>query len=347
MSNLIIRADASTAIGTGHVMRCLALAQGWQESGGGVYFVLATHNPELEIRILNEGMKIIHIDADSGSIEDSIQFITILRETGADWVVVDGYHFGAEYQKRIKDAGLSLLFIDDYGHADHYYADIILNQNIYAEPSIYKNIEPYTQLLLGTRYALLRKEFLKFSGWKREIPEVAHKVLVTFGGGDPPNVTLKVIESLKKVRVDNLEVIIVVGGANPHYSELIKAIQNFPKFKIINNGADMPNLIAWADLAISAGGSTNLELAFMGLPSITINHAQNQILNSKVLDQFGLVKNLGWFEKLKQKDISSAVEYFMKSKDKRRQMAEKGRILVDGGGSKRVIEWITGEKNAA
>jgi UDP-2,4-diacetamido-2,4,6-trideoxy-beta-L-altropyranose hydrolase len=336
MRNLVIRTDASTEIGTGHVMRCLALAQGWQESGGGVYFVLATHNPELEIRILNEGMKIIHIEADAGSIEDSTELIRIVGETGADWVVVDGYHFGVEYQKRIKEAGLSLLFIDDYGHADHYYADIILNQNIYAEPSIYKNIEPYTHLLLGTKYALIRKEFLKFSGWKREIPEIARKVLVTLGGGDPQNVTLKVIESLKNVQVERLEVIIVVGGSNPHYSELNKAIQGLPIFKKINNGANMPELMAWADIAISAGGSTCWELAFLGTPFIALCIADNQKPVVLALSAQNAAVNLGDGHTINKKEISDRLKEVIKSIDLRSNLSENSKKLVDGEGISRV-----------
>jgi UDP-2,4-diacetamido-2,4,6-trideoxy-beta-L-altropyranose hydrolase len=347
MKPLVIRADASTEIGTGHVMRCLALAQGWQENGGGVYFVFATHNPELERRILNEGMNIIHSETVPGSIEDSMNLIKIVHETGADWVVVDGYHFGAIYQKKIKNAGLSLLFIDDFGHADHYYADIVLNQNIYAEPSIYKILEPYTRLLLGTKYALLRKEFLKFSGWKKETPEVARKVLVTLGGGDPHNVTLIVIESLKKIQTDGLEVIIIVGGANPHYSELNKAVQNFPNFKIINNGADMPELMAWADIAISAGGSTNLELAFMGLPAITINHAENQVLNSQVLEKNGVSENLGWYENIDSDTIFKTVDLVLGSQKIRNAMCKMGKKLVDGNGVKCLTDIIESEKNAA
>ena len=155
MKPLIIRSDASPEIGTGHIMRCIALAEAWQDTGGEVVFILAYDTPALEARLKKEGFRILHISQKSGTIGDADETALIAHEHGADWIVVDGYHFGAEYQKTIKDAGLSLLFIDDYGHADHYYADIVLNQNIYADMSFYPKFESYNRFLLGTKYALI------------------------------------------------------------------------------------------------------------------------------------------------------------------------------------------------
>jgi UDP-2,4-diacetamido-2,4,6-trideoxy-beta-L-altropyranose hydrolase len=347
MNNLVIRVDAGLEIGIGHVMRCLALAQSWQDSGGRIYFVFANKNPELEGRILDAGMNIILLDGDPASIENCNNLIKIARDVDANWLVVDGYHFGAEYQKTIKEAGMRLLVIDDFGHSDHYYADIVLNQNIYATSSFYECLEPYTRLLLGTKYALLRKEFLKFSGWKRENKEKANNVLVTLGGGDPQNVTLNVIESLKKIQDARLQAKIIVGGANPHYSELKNAVQNFPHYMIIKNGTNMPELMAWADIAITAGGSTCWELAYMQLPGITINQANNQIRTAEVLNQYGTVINLGWFEKLPYERILQTLEQLMRSQHDRKKMAEKGRFLIDGHGSQRVLQCMVGDLNGA
>ncbi len=186
-------------------------------------------------------------------------------------------NFDVEYQKIIKESGFSLLFIDDYGHADHYYADIVLNQNIYADMSFYQYYEPYTRFLLGTKYALIRKEFLKWSGWHRDIPEVARKILVTFGGSDPDNVTHKVIEAVRTVDLDGLEVKVVVGGANPHFDLIYETVKDLSNFTLIKNTENMSELVAWADIAISAGGSTCWELFFMGIPSIIIPIAENQV----------------------------------------------------------------------
>ena len=201
---LVVRADASTQIGTGHVMRCLALAQAWQDVSSDVIFIMATKTPAIEARLKSEGMEVVYIPVQIGSVEDARETINLTRKFDTDWIVVDGYSFGGDYQKIIKDDGLRLLMIDDYGHAEHYYGDIVLNQNISADEKLYVNREPYTQLLLGVKYTLLRREFWQWRGWKREIPIVARKVLVTLGGSDPDNVTLKVIQALQLVKSDGL-----------------------------------------------------------------------------------------------------------------------------------------------
>ncbi len=164
---LLVRADANTHIGTGHVMRCLALAQAWQDNGGTVTFLMTPGSPSLEQRICSEGMNVLTSIEQPGSEEDATITAEIAKKSESSWVVVDGYQFGAEYQKILKAHNCRILFIDDYGHADHYYSDIVLNQNIYAGMSFYKNYEPYTRFLLGTKYALLRKEFLNSAGYNR------------------------------------------------------------------------------------------------------------------------------------------------------------------------------------
>lgn len=208
---VVFRVDASTQIGTGHVMRCLALAQAWQDTQGQPIFITANPIPALEERLKSEGMKVVHLAAEPGSLADAQETAALAHQFEANWVVVDGYQFGSEYQQTIKNSGLNLLFIDDYGHAEHYYADVVLNQNISAEEEWYQHREPYTQLLLGTRYTLLRREFWQWQGWQRTVPPVAKKVLVTLGGADPDNVTLKVIQSLQIVEVEELEAVVVVG----------------------------------------------------------------------------------------------------------------------------------------
>ena len=336
---LLIRADAGTQIGIGHVMRCLALAQAWQDTGGRVVFLMATESPPLEARLRSEGMEVVHLPVQPGSTDDAIQTANHARQVGANWVVVDGYHFGAGYQRVIKDHGLHLLFIDDIGHAEHYYADLVLNQNIHAHEGLYKSKEPYTRLLLGTRYVLLRREFLKWRGWKREIPEVARKVLVTMGGSDPDNVTLKVIQALQQVDVDGLEAIVVVGGSNPHYEELQSVAQKsrFP-IRLESNVTQMPELMTWADVAISAGGSTCWELAFMGMPTVALILARNQCPIAERLDTVGVAVNLGWYEDVSPKKLAQVVMQLLKAPRTRAEMSQCGRQLVDSMGSDRVIQ---------
>lgn len=339
--NIVFRTDASRTIGSGHIMRCLALAEAWRDSQGEVFFVSACDAPSIEDRLKKEGMSVLHIHQEAGTLGDAYETIQIAHEYRADWIVVDGYHFGAEYQKKIKDAGLSLLFVDDFGHSDHYYADIVLNQNGYADISLYPRHENYTQFLLGTNYAIIRKEFLGWDRYHRTIPDVARKILVTLGGGDPDNVTGIVIEALKILNLENLEVIIVAGGLNHHYSLLEEMIIDNPHFTLKKNVENMPELMEWADIVISAGGSTCWELAFMGVPAIIIILADNQQLISQHLEHEISYVALGWYKDITRKKICDAVQLLISSPNKRSEISKKAQKLVDGKGPIRIIQKIT------
>ena len=335
---IVFRVDASTQIGTGHVMRCLALAQAWQDTQGQAIFVMTTSVPALEERLQSEGMQVVHLTTEPGSLDDAQQTATLAHQFGATWVVVDGYHFGGEYQQILKQSKLHLLFIDDYGHAEHYYADFVLNQNISADEQWYQNREPYTQLLLGSCYALLRREFWQWQGWQRTVPPVAKKVLVTLGGADPDNITLKVIQSLQIVEGEELEAVVVVGGSNPHYENLKMAVQDsrYP-IQVQQNVTNMPELMAWADMAISAGGSTCWELAFMGLPSILLILADNQRAIAQKLATLNLAVNLGWHQDVTIEEIGLALRESIGDRPKRETMSKRERELVDGNGARRVV----------
>ncbi len=129
---LLIRADASPDIGTGHVMRCMALAQAWQDAGGRALFAATSITPAIKNRLSLEWCELVAVSATAGSLQDAQETIGIAKSCGAEWIVVDGYHFGQEYQRDLKSAGRKVLFLDDYGHAQTYSADFVLNQNLSA-----------------------------------------------------------------------------------------------------------------------------------------------------------------------------------------------------------------------
>jgi UDP-2,4-diacetamido-2,4,6-trideoxy-beta-L-altropyranose hydrolase len=341
--SLLIRADANITMGTGHVMRCLALAQAWQDTGGTVTFLIAPGTSSIEHRIRNEGMTVLTITEQPGSDADAAITADIAKKNEASWVVVDGYQFSAGYQKILKKHNCRILFIDDYGHADHYYADIVLNQNIYADMSFYKNHEPYTRFLLGTKYVLLRREFLKYSDWHRDIPEIARKILVTLGGSDPDNVTLKVIDAVKTVELDGLEVKVVVGGANPYFDLLHETVKERSDIKLIKNAENMPELMAWADIAISAGGSTCWELAFMGVPSLLYPVAENQKIITQELNKIHAAVELPSGNLISLKDVTHFIDSFLKKKKLRSELSLTQKKFVDGTGAKYIVSILIGD----
>jgi len=335
---LLIRADASTRIGTGHVMRCLALAQAWRQSGGSAIFASAEIPAALEARLAGEGFQSVRLSVTPGTKEDAAKTGETAKSQNASWIVADGYNFGLDYQRIIKAAGLRLLFPDDYGHAEEYVADFVLNQNLTANAALYARRGPHTRLLLGTRYVLLREEFLRWKDWRREIPPVARKVLVTLGGADPDNVTGKVIQALRGLDV---EVKIVIGGSNPHLeqlrSQVSSVIRDPSSLTLLTDVTNMPELMAWADAAVAAGGSTSWELAFMGLPSLAIVLADNQLEVAASLERAGVTINLGEQKRLKIEGATETVQALLADHSRRENMSRRGRQLVDGLGVQRVL----------
>lgn len=316
------------------------MAQGLRDSGADVVFITYCDSTKLLDRIKKENLK-IHILRNTGDIEKTGD---ILRKVSASWVVLDGYHFGPDYQRAIKETGCRLLVIDDFAHLEHYYADIILNQNYGAERFSY-SAEPSTRSLLGTEYVLLREEFLKYADYKREIPDVAKKLLITMGGGDPENNTLKVIKAVNLIE-SSLDVKAIIGASNPHYGTIEEeADGSRHNIEILSGVEDMAPLMAWADAAVSAGGTTTWELAFMGLPSLLCIVAENQENGVNVLSQNGFFLSLGWLKDMTDEKISNGLAGLIHDRDKRQQMHKNCRTMTDGRGKYRVIEEMEKEEN--
>jgi UDP-2,4-diacetamido-2,4,6-trideoxy-beta-L-altropyranose hydrolase len=344
VEQLLIRADADTQIGTGHLMRCLALSQNWIAKGRAVTMITCCKSESLRKRLSAEGIQVIRMENPHPNPQDWEITSQALRKHSGAWVVLDGYHFDPEYQSRIKNAGHRLLVVDDTAHLEHYYADILLNQNLYAEKLKYSCQTP-ARRLFGTQYVLLRSEFLAWRGWKRELPDVAHKILVTLGGSDPTNATLKIIESIKATNIFDLEVKIVAGASNPHMDKLQSSIQSTRcKMSILYNVVNMPELMSWADLAVAAGGITCWEMAFMKLPFASVVLANNQSTISGAVERAGIAVSFGWHNQLDRLLLAKRLVLLIRDKSARAAMSAKGATLVDGLGADRTINAMEAEK---
>jgi UDP-2,4-diacetamido-2,4,6-trideoxy-beta-L-altropyranose hydrolase len=344
---LVVRADAFSAIGTGHVMRCIALGIAWKSYGGNVYFASHCKSDQLLSRIEKEGFQFIDIHEphpnpnDIGTISSLLNDISTSEYRDKTIVVLDGYHFDSHYQKSIKLKGYRLLCIDDYGHAAQYCADVILNQNLSADIGLYPNCPPNTRFLLGPSYALLRKEFITWKNWARVIPNVAKKVLITMGGTDKDNFTLKVIHALNKISIPDLEVAVLLGSTNQYKSEIENALKSSPfSSQLLVSVDNVAEVMAWSDLAIAAGGSTSWELAFMGLPSVLVILAENQRPVSEKLESSGISINLGWQNKVKLDTMAKVIDNIIRDHKVREAMSSRGRSLVNGHGSDEVVRFL-------
>jgi UDP-2,4-diacetamido-2,4,6-trideoxy-beta-L-altropyranose hydrolase len=319
-------------------MRCLALAQAWQDAGGKVVFAVAESTPAIDERLLSEGMEIARLDVSPGSMKDAREVASLAHDRHAAWIVVDGYRFASEYQRNLKNAGLKLLFIDDLGQSGHYSADLVLNQNVHAVESMYNDREPNTRLLLGPRFVMLRRDFASWRDWRREVAPRGRKVLVTMGGSDPENFTALVLEALREVKIEGLDVIAILGGSNPHAA--FSDLSGTPAVRVLRNSSNMPELMAWADIAVSAAGSTSAEMCLLGLPAILIDLADNQTPVAQELGRRRAAIHLGSSKQVTARDIADKVQLLLLSPQLRNSLARHSRELVDGQGAERVLAAI-------
>lgn len=334
---LLIRADAGVAIGTGHVMRCLALAQAWQDIGGRAVFAMAEMTSAMGARLAAESCQVVPIESQAGTSEDASQTIAIATEQKAEWIVVDGYHFTAEYQGVLKAAGFKLLFLDDYGHASNYFADIVLNQNVSATEALYASRAPEVRLLLGPRYCLLRREFSAWRDWKREVALLGRRVLVTMGGSDPENLSARVVDALSQVRLEDLETIVVMGGSSPH-SEVLESADSLGKsISVRRDVTNIAELMAWADVAVSSAGTTCWELCLLALPALLTDVAENQTALAHQLARRKCAIYLGGPQDFSAGHLADRLEQLLMSAETRQDLSARCRELVDGRGSTRVV----------
>jgi len=335
---VLIRADATVNSGTGHVMRCLALAQAWRKQAGEAIFVMAESTSAIQARLQLEAVKIVSIQAVPGSAEDLQQTVDAAVFHKADWIVGDGYHFDAHYLSELQSA-CSLLFIDDNGGLEFYAPELVLNQNAHARPEMYERRAPRTRLLLGPRYALLRDEFMAYRDWTRKVAERGTRVLLTMGGSDPKDLTPNMLAALAGLEIEDLQIRVVVGGSADNQNGVAEKARQFPgRVEMIANATNMAELMAWADVAVAGAGTTCWEMCLLGLPAILVVVAENQEFIAGHLAEMGAAVNAGRAESIDGTSLAHRAAELLENVDRRLQMSQAARQLVDGGGRDRVLE---------
>lgn len=329
------RADASSAVGVGHLMRSLTLARAWTAAGGRAVMISSTDNPALVERIQSGGISVMRLTSakDDLGLGPTVEWA---RGNASGWVCLDGYRFGSEYQAALRQAGARLLVIDDYTRLDRYDADLLLDQNAGAESRTYP-VPAGVKTLLGPGYALIAPEFTALRDPGRPQPPVATNILVTFGGADPANLTARVAAAMLGVKDPQVQATFVLGAANPNAAEVERLVSGRVGFRVVRNAADMPRLMAWAHMAITATGTTSWELCTMGVPSVSIVLAKNQEPAAQALSAAGVFRDLGWHANVSVGAIREAIAGLVSDQSGRQEMARRGQDMVDGRGAGRVV----------
>jgi UDP-2,4-diacetamido-2,4,6-trideoxy-beta-L-altropyranose hydrolase len=334
---MVIRADAGPGIGTGHVMRCLALAVGLRGRGAPVEF-LGKAPPAVVERVCEEGFHWQQIDKTHPNPSDLTTTRDLLTHRSASWLILDGYHFTPQYQSSVRAFNKRLLVVDDDARHEQYDVDILLNQNLSAASLQYRFASSSTRVLFGPHFALLRPEFSR-TNMCRDIPQHAERLLVTMGGTDPAEGAFLALEALRRLAQNELTVRIVAGIDNPRMHELTLASRELgPRVEVLGAVGNMAEHLAWADMALTASGSTVWEMCCLGLPMLLIVTASNQLGIAKALHQHGAAVSLGEIEYITPDMLTASLKKFLGDPSLRQALSQAGKQLVDGRGAARVAE---------
>lgn len=339
---IVIRADASSKIGFGHIMRCLTLADEIKQKNARISFVSREEDGNLITLINERGYKVYPLSKGFECGNDVILTKEVLASYNIlpDLLIVDHYGIDIVWESTIRSVAKKIMVIDDFCNRRHN-CDLFLNQNYNVEnESYYGLLQDNCIKLLGAKYSMLRPEFRKMRENLQKHNDIVKRILVLMGGADNQDMTSKVLQAIKMLEINNITVDVVVGAANKYYKKIKSIVSNIHYATCHYDVENISELMSKADLSIGAAGSTTWERCCMGLPSIVIAIAENQINIAENLGNDGIVVNLGWYENVEQIDIRDEIENLLNNSSKRMMMSLKAREVVDGRGVERVAEKI-------
>lgn len=358
---IVFRTDASLQIGSGHVMRCLTLAEALRARGAECYFICREHPGNLLEHLRRKGYAVHallpaeHADeAPSVSVadiahanwlgasqaEDAAECASLLRELQPDWLVVDHYALDARWEHVLKAYCRKLMVIDDLADRPHQ-CDLLLDQTFGRTCDEYS---PWVlggcTMLYGARYALLRPEFAALranSLQRRESPRLQY-LLISMGGVDRDNVTGQVLNALRFSSLpEGCRIIVVMGVSAPWLDQVREVAAGMPWSTEVRVGVEnMAQLMADSDLAIGAAGSTSWERCCLGLPAVMLVLADNQRKVAQGLAQVGAVHLLQDATSIAE-ELPALLDELMLSTGKLGAMSLVAAPIVDGRGVERVI----------
>lgn len=381
---VVIRADANSKIGMGHVMRCLSIADALLKRGEEVLFVTADDTPVPLLTKKGIPYRVLHTDYADMEAELP-ELWEVLRELpqGAESpdaalaqrntsILVDSYYVTEKYLAALKKR-ITTIYMDDI-YAFSYPVDMLINYNIYGEEMGYEKDAAFadTKLLLGTEYVPLREEFSAGAGYAQSWKELSAEtenvtpaedrlhqtaeqgrtadggILITTGGSDSFNLAGQLLmEAMKYDALKEKEYHVVSGSLNPHIGELQALAQKHENIHIHCNVTNMAELMAESEVALSAGGSTLYELCAVGVPVIAFSFAENQERLVQTFVKRGIAQYGGNYRTDGNKMIQNTIaglETLLEDKNLRSEYRKKARTLVDGKGAERIAEALLSEQ---
>jgi len=353
---IAFRVDASSQIGTGHFMRCLTLAGALQQQGARIRFVsrgLPDHlrdmlaARDMGFAPLNDAVTaeapgdLAHSNwlgtSQARDARDSTEALAGLKW---DWLVVDHYALDARWESAMRNVAGRIMVIDDLADRKHD-CDVLLDQNYYRDMQTRYDgkVPEQRRLLLGPHYALLREEFRKLREQVKPRTGEVKRILLFFGGVDAGNYTGFAIRALSELDIKGIAVDVVIGAQHPHRIDIEETCATLGYACHVQTSR-MAELMAAADLAIGAGGSASWERCCLGLPSLLIAFADNQVNISKDLASIDACVFIGTMGEVNEQTMQNAIAHSLRNLAQRSAISKKAYSLVDGLGVERVVECL-------
>lgn len=340
---VVFRADASTRMGTGHVMRCLTLAEVLGQHGASCSFVCSAHPGHLAGLVRERGHECIVLpqpgDTDAAWKEDARQTLAALAPATADWLVVDHYALDARWEQAVRPGCRRLMAIDDLADRPHA-CELLLDQNLGRRASDYRALLPgSSRVLAGPEYAMLRPEFaaLRAQSLSRRRNSPVRQLLISLGGADADDRTGQVLQALADAGLPpGCDITVVMGAQAPWLARVRARAAALPwPTQVLVNAQDMAQRMAQSDLAIGGAGTTAWERCCVGLPTLLVVVAENQRPGAEALSAAGaaiLLPQDGHFAAA----LGQQVARLAADADALGQMQQASAAVTDGLGAGRV-----------
>ena len=357
-SAALFRADGSRHLGIGHVMRCIAFAQSLGKIGVKPVFVIRDYEEKITELVQHYGYAVETIPQDSSFAEDASLTLEFASRYSAKLILTDlsnknilaNLNEYSRYFQLLKETSKFLVAIDGLGE-DCVSTKIPIPFDIVIFPyygAENKDLKFYTttKLLLGPAYFIFRQEFIEAAKVSREIKKAAQNILVTMGGSDPLNLTIKIAKALNLLNITPLNLRIVIGASFTASvkQELERILKGFKgNYKLIMGSDNIAELMLWSDLTITGGGLTKYETAVTGTPSIIISQFDNEAERTKEFERYGSALHIGLISEVDEEDIVKVIEKLLNDYVARTEMSKRGKNLVDGEGVERITSEIPQE----
>ncbi len=348
-----IRADGSTEIGMGHIMRCLALAQGMEKTGVRPVFIVRDYDRRISELIRRHGYSVETIPADCNWTEDLRLTLEYSDRCQSRLIITDLGNAGNmaqpdEYRQHLqglKGRGKFLVVIDDLVKMS-LPADVIINPHYGVSKTDYDTGDN-TRLLLGPAYFIFRPEFIAAARVNREIKAEARNVLIALSGSDPIDIVGGVVGALvksEKTRGLYLRIVLGMGYTESKKRKLEATLKDYPgQYELIQDSDNMAELMLWSDLTITGGGLTKYEVSVTGTPGIIIPQYDYLVELTAEFARTGAALDLGLVDTISDEAIAGAVTGLLGNSTRRAEMSRRGRELVDGRGIERILAEIPDE----